>query len=326
MRLRNTVLLWVLQQAPLLLMVAVFLVFGILSDKFLQFENVVNILIQSSPIAIAAVGMTFVLLTAGVDLSVGSVMFLSVAVAGKMVFAEYPIAIAFLVAVAVGAGVGAINGVLVTKLRMISFIATLGMLFVVRGFGLWLTNTRAMNMPDAVNELGLGSWLGIPSPIVIMAIVACAAHAGLNKTAWGRQIYAIGSDIDAARKAGVRVEWILWSVYVVCGACAAISGLVSLTQTGAVSPTFGTQQEFSAIAAAVLGGTSLFGGRGNVLPGAIFGAMLFQTVQNALVILNADPYLYPMILSGIIFLAVLLDASRDALVRRLNRRRIISDP
>ena len=315
--------LWILKQSPLIMIATLFVLFGCLSDKFLQPQNLVNILIQSSPIAIAAVGMTFVLLTAGVDLSVGSMMFLAVAICGKMIASGYPIACAFMMAIAVGILAGAINGIVVTRFRIVAFIVTLGMLFVLRGFGLWLTNTRAMNMPDSIIELGLARWFGIPMPIMAMISVSLVAHVALTKTPWGRQIYAVGSDIETARKAGVRVNWVMFSVYVVCGTCAAVSGLVSLTQTGAVSPTFGTQKEFAAIAAAVLGGTSLFGGRGNVLPGAIFGAMLFQTVQNALVILNADPYLYPMIISGIIFVAVLLDTSRAALMSRLNRRSII---
>ena len=314
--------LMLLRQAPVMLFVLVFAIFGSLSDRFLDGQNLVNILIQSSSIAVAAVGMTFVLLTAGVDLSVGSVMFLAVAVAGKMIFGEQPIWFALCMALSVGVIVGIINGILVTRFKLIAFIATLGMLFVVRGFGLWLTNTRAMNMPASVTELGASKWVGIPMPVLLMAGVALTAHLFLSRTVWGRQIHAIGSDAQAARKAGVRVDSLSFLVYVICGFCAALSGWIALTQTGAVSPSFGQQREFSAIAAAVLGGTSLFGGRGNVLPGAVFGAVLFQTVENGLVIINADPYLYPMILGAIIFIAVLLDTSRARLVERWNRRQI----
>jgi len=144
----------------------------------------------------------------------------------------------------------------------------------------------------------------------------------LTRTPFGRQIYAVGNDADGARKAGINVTRILFAVYVICGVCAALSGLVSLTQTGAVSPSFGQQKEFTAIAAAVLGGTSLFGGRGSVFPGTVLGAVLIQTVENGLVILNADPYLYPLVTSGIIFAAVLLDSVRARLLEKLNRRRV----
>ena len=177
-------------------------------------------------------------------------------------------------------------------------------------------------MPDSVTELGTARWFSVPAPVVVMLITALSAHWFLSCTPWGRQIYAIGFDASAARKAGVRVDEITFAAYLFCGLCAALSGIVSLTQTGAISPSFGQQREFAAIAAAGLGGTSLFGGRGGVFPGTILGAVLFQTIENGLVILNADPYLYPLIVSGIIFLAVLLDTSRNRIATRLTRRHI----
>ena len=314
--------LWLLRYAPLILFAVVFAIFGSLSSKFAEPQNLVNILIQSSATAVAATGMTIVLLTAGVDLSVGSVMFLVIAVSGKSIVSGQSLWVSFALGAAVGVACGTINAILVTRLRIIAFIATLGTLFVVRGCGLWLTNTRAMNMPEEVTQLGAARLFGIPLPVIVMLSVAIAVQWALTNTPWGRHIYAIGSDIEAARKAGLRVVTILFSVYVLCGFCAAVSGLIALTQIGAVSPSFGQQKEFAAIAAAVLGGTSLFGGRGGVLPGTILGAVLFQTVENGLVIINADPYLYPLILSSIIFLAVLLDTSRVNFVERLSRRKI----
>jgi ribose transport system permease protein len=136
-----------------------------------------------------------------------------------------------------------------------------------------------MNMPEPVTAIGAGDVLGIPIPIIILAFVVVTAHVVLNNTPFGRQTYAIGHDPEGARKAGINVKKILFSIYVICGACAAISGLVALTQTGAVSPSFGDKKEFTAIAAAVLGGTSLFGGRGKLLPGTLLGAILIQTVE-----------------------------------------------
>ncbi len=319
---RRSIAMWLLNYAPFILFALVFAVFGSVSSRFLELQNLVNILIQSSSTAVAAIGMTLVLLTAGVDLSVGSVMFIVVAVTGKSIVQGQPLWFAFVAGILVGVLCGAINAILVTRLRIIAFIATLGMLFVIRGCGLWFTNTRAMNMPDSVTQIGAERFVGIPMPVVVMSMVAVLMHWLLTNTPWGRQVYAIGSDIETARKAGLRVNAILFSVYVLCGVCASISGLIALTQTGAVSPSFGQQKEFAAIAAAVLGGTSLFGGRGSILPGTLLGAILFQTVENGLVIINADPYLYPMILSGIIFVAVLLDTTRTGLVERLIRRTI----
>jgi ribose transport system permease protein len=315
-------LLIILNNAPLILFGLVFAVLGLMSGKFLEWQNLVNIGVQSSSIAIVATGMTFVLLTAGVDLSVGSVMFVAVALAGKMIFGGQPIWLAFLTAVLIGGLAGAINAFFVTRLKIVAFIVTLSMLFAARGFGLWITQTRAMNMPDGVTSIGTGSFLGIPLPILILIVVCFGAHILLMHTPFGRQIYAVGRDADGARKAGLNVSFILFSVYVICGICAAISGLVALTQTGAVSPSFGDKKEFVAIAAAVLGGTSLFGGRGKVVPGTLLGAVLIQTVENGLVILNANPYIYPIVTSLIILLAVLLDSVRTRILEKIHRRPI----
>jgi ribose transport system permease protein len=319
---RNQIWLTLLNQAPAFLLLVVLAVFGSLSPKFLELQNFVNILIQASSIAVAATGMTLVLLTAGVDLSVGSMMFLSVAIAGKMISSGQPIWMSLLAALLVGLIGGGINALWISRCGVQPFIATLAMLFGARGLGLWLTNTRAMNMPDAVTHLGAMRVGGVPLPILVMLIVAGLLHWLLVNTQWGRQLYAVGENRMAARKAGVRVEPILLSAYVICGGCAALSGLIALSQTGAVSPSFGQQREFAAIAAAVLGGTSLFGGRGSILPGTLLGALLFQTVENGLVILNADPYLYPLLLSAIIFMAVLLDSTRQRVIARVSRRLI----
>jgi ribose transport system permease protein len=318
-------LLLLLNHAPLVLCALVFATFGLLSSTFLEPRNLLNILIQSSALAVVATGMTFVLITGGVDLSVGSVMYVAVAVAGGLIFAGQPLMVGAFAALAAGAAAGAINGLFVTRFRSVPFIVTLATLFVWRGFGLWLTNTRAMNMPAAVIELGAASVAGVPVPVLVFAVVCVLGHVALTRTPFGRQIYALGNDPDAARKAGIDVGRRLFAVYVIAGVCAALAGLVALTQTGAVSPSFGQQREFAAIAAAVLGGTSLFGGRGHVLPGTVLGAVLIQAVENGLVIINANPYVYPLVTSGIIFVAVLLDSTRTRLLAGLTRRHIRVD-
>ena len=170
------IILWLLNQTPILLFVVVFLVIGSLSERFLDLQNLLNILIQSSSIGIAAVGMTFVLLTAGVDLSVGSFMFVAVAVTGKMVFSGQSIALSFACGIIVGIAGGCVNAFVITRLRVIAFIATLAMLFVGRGFGLWITNTRAMNMPEEITELGAARILGIPIPVIALMAVALLSH------------------------------------------------------------------------------------------------------------------------------------------------------
>jgi ribose transport system permease protein len=317
---RNRVERFLLERASLLLFVAVFLAFGVLSPKFLEAQNLVNILVQTSSIAVTAIGMTFVLLVAGIDLSAGSVMFISAIVAVKLALNGQPLALAVAAALSAGLLSGAVNAALVTRLRIPAFIVTLGTLYIGRGFGLWLTETRAMNLPENLLQIGAARILGAPVPILVFFLVTAAAHIALAESPFGRRIYAIGADREAAQKAGINARRIVFQVYIISGLCAGIGGLISIAQLGAVSPTFGASREFAAVAAAVLGGTSLFGGRGKVFPGTVIGAILIQTVENGLVIINADPYLYPLVMSSIIFLAVLTDSLQHGLWQKLRRQ------
>ena len=311
-----------LAAAPVVLYAGMLIVFSALSPRFRTLENFENILIQSSSAAIVATGMTFVLLTAGIDLSVGATMFLGAAIAGKLVLAGAPVPVAILTMVGVGVGCGLANALFVAGLRMAPFIVTLALLFVERGAALWITETHPISLPDTFRQIATARVAGVPVPVLILIVTVAIAHLVLTRTPFGRQVYAVGNDARAARKAGLPVNRILAAVYVICSACAAIGGLVSLAQLSAVSPTFGRNRELEAIAAAVLGGVSLFGGRGSVLPGAVLGALTIHTIYNGLNIVDADPYLYPLITSSIIFLAVLLDSVRQRNLAKRKQRRI----
>lgn len=303
----------------------VLVVFGLMSTKFLEPRNLMNILLQSSASAIVAIGITFTLLTAGIDLSVGSIMFLAAAVAGKMVLAGASVPLALVVIVLIGLAVGLINALAIAGFGMQPFIVTLATLFVGRGLALLVTQTRAMNLPESLLKTGSAKVLGVPLPILVLVLVIALANLVLSQTSFGRQVYAVGGDLEAAKKAGIKTRRVLAICYVVCGVCAAIGGIVSVAQLGAVSPTFGYQREFAAVAAAVLGGTSLFGGRGRVFPGTALGAILIQTVESGLVIVNANPYVYPLIMSTIIFLTALVDSVRNGRLRSARRRIIRMD-
>jgi ribose transport system permease protein len=300
-----------LQSAPLLLFVGVLLFFGSQSSKFLEPRNLINIMVQASSTGIVAIGMTFVLLTAGVDLSVGAIMFVAAAVAGKMAVSGTSIFLILPVMMMVGLCFGIFNAFFITRLRVVAFIVTLATLFIGRGLGLWITETRAMNLPDSFLMIGSSRLLSVPFPAWIFAGLLLIAHIILTRTPFGRQIFAVGADPEMARKAGIQTKTILAGVYLVSGICAAIAAMISLGQLGAVSPKFGEQKEFAAIAAAVLGGTSLFGGRGNVLPGTLLGALLIQSIENGLVVMNANPYIYPMATSAVIFAAVVMESLRN---------------
>ena len=306
----NKIIQRLLEYATIGLFILILATFGLLSPQFFTLQNLINVLIQASSLAIIATGMTFVLLTAGIDLSVGSVMFLAGVISGKMVVSGAPLWIACIIVLITGIVYGFMNAFFIYRFKIIPFIVTLATFYMGRGLGLYLSDTRAINLPEPFLQIGSAKLLGVPFPIVIMVLVVATAHIVLTKTAFGRQIYAVGNNADKARKAGLPVNNILLSVYLICGFCAATGGLVAIAQLGAISPTFGIQSEFMAIAAAVLGGTSLFGGKGKVFPGTVVGAIMIQALQSGLVMVNADPYLYPLITGGVIFLIVLIDSIR----------------
>jgi ribose transport system permease protein len=307
-----------LEAVPYLLFAVILVAFGLLSDRFLSFENFRNIIIQAAPIAILAIGMTFVLLTAEIDLSVGAVMYLTGCLLG-LVFKDLPWPAGLALVLVISAGLGAVNGFFVAFLGVTSFIVTLGTLFIGRGIAMWMSNTAMVFFPDGVTDLNRASAFGVPFAVAAVAIVFVLALIVLTHTPFGRQIYAVGEDREAAAKAGLPVKWIVFSTFVIAAVLAGTGGFVSITQIGAITASYGLQVEFSAIAAAVLGGTSLFGGRGGV-KGTLFGALLIQTAANGLVIVNADPYIYPLVTAVIIFVAVAVDGLRTRLLDRLERR------
>jgi ribose transport system permease protein len=309
-----------LQNTPAILFLVLVVSFSLLSSRFMTVTTALNILTQSSHIVIMAIGMTFVLLVAGVDLSVGSNMYVAAIVLG-LYLKDAPLAIAIPAVLLAGLAFGVINAILITRLRITAFIATLAMLFVGRGICLFLSDTKMIFMGRTITTLGRAALLGIPLAVWIFVGVFAIAWVVLRQTPFGRQIYAVGADPDAAAKAGINVPRILFSVYCICGVCAALGGFISLTQVAAASASFGLNKEFPVIAAAVLGGTSLFGGRGGV-GGAVFGAVLIQTVETGLTMINADPYIYPLVVSAIIFVAVLVDSLRTEFLERLERRQI----
>ncbi|MCB9969020.1 MAG: ABC transporter permease [Geminicoccaceae bacterium] len=277
----------VLQNAPLIAFVVVLVIFASLSDRFLTLGNFTNIVTQSSHIAIMAIGITFVLLTAGIDLSVGAVMYVGVAILA-LYLGDLPVVVSFPLVALIGLALGAVNGFFVVQMRGLHpFIITLAMLFILRGAALWMTDTRMVFVAEPIMSLGRTSYLGVPWAIWMFAAVFALAWIVLRETPFGRQVYAVGQDPVAAGKAGINVPLVLFAVYCICGLCAALGGLVSIAQVAAASSTFGFQKEFPVIAAAVLGGTSLFGGRGGVI-GTVFGAILIQTVENGLVMTNAN--------------------------------------
>ena len=313
-----------LNNTPLLLFAAVFIVFGLVAPQSLRYQSLENAFKQASYIGIIAIGMTFVLLTGGIDLSVGSNMYVSAVVAGltmqRYSTGPWP---ALLLCLLVGALFGIVNALAVTKLKIMPFIVTLATMVTGRGIGLMFSKSRAVNFPDSVTGLGSAELFGlVPYPIVIFAGVVFCAWVLLERTTVGRQIYAVGYDKETARKASVGTDKAIALAYVLCGVFASLGGFISIAQLGNVNAGFGKGDEFDAIAAAVLGGVSLFGGVGRVFPGVVLGAVFIRAVSNGLVSARVDLYLHPLVAGALVFLAVLIDSLRNTYLAKLSRRNI----
>lgn len=287
--------------------VGLLLVFSALSPSFLSVSTLTNIAQQSAITAIIGIGMTFVIITAGIDLSVGSTLALTGVVLADLMARGVPAAVAVGAALALGVALGAVNGALVVKARLPPFIVTLGSLSAYRGFALLYTGGRpVLGVPDGFREVFGGTALGLPTPVWIALVVAVIAHLVLRHTRSGEYTLAVGGNREAARLAGVRVGRTTGATYMVSGLLAALAAAVLVARVGAAEPIAGEGYELTAIAAAAMGGASLAGGRGSVV-GTVLGALLIGTLQAGLTILNV-PAFYQLVAIGVVtVLAVLAD-------------------
>jgi ribose transport system permease protein len=286
----------------------------IFAPKFLSFSNLYLVSRQISFVAIVALGELFVILSSGIDLSVGSIMGLSGVISAGAMVVGIPIVISIGIGLLGGMLLGVINGVLISYVGIAPFIVTLGMLSFARGTILILTKGwPIINIPPAFLVIGQGELLGIPIPVWIMVIVGGISHFLLTFTAFGRRLYAIGGNEEASFLSGIRVRRIKFTIYVLSSLAAAIVGIILVARFNSAQPDTGTGWELDAIAAAVIGGTSLSGGSGTVL-GVFIGAAIMGIIRNGLVLMKVSPYWQTAIIGVIIVLAAVLD-------RIKNRRR-----
>jgi ribose transport system permease protein len=292
-------------------LIVVFVFLSIASPVFLTADNLYNIGVQTSYTAVIAIGVTLVIITAGIDLSVGSVAALS-GVVGVVLMAKagVPVVLAILGGILVGAACGLVNGLLVSVAGLNPFIATLGMLSVARGMVYIPTNAKSVfGVPDSFRLLGQGVIGSIPIPIIVVAVVAVAGYVVLARTKLGRYAYAMGSNREAARLSGIPIRRYLTVVYVISGALAGFGGMIASSQVASGQPNFGIGLELDAIAAAVIGGASLFGGQGTVV-GTLIGAFLIALIRNGSVLLDVNIYYQQVIIGVVIWVAVLWDQYR----------------
>jgi len=293
--------------------------FSLLAPEFLTFRNLTNISLQTAVLATLAIGMLFVILVAGIDLSVGSVLALST-VTGALVFSatpEFGGLVTIPVILLTGAAVGAINGIALVKGKMPhAFIPTLATFYAARGLALVLADGRAIpEAPDIAVTIGYGFIGPVPWAVILVAVLAVTAIIILRKLKWGRWIYAVGGDKEAARRAGIPVDKVIISVFIISGLMAGFAGLITMGRTASGYPTAGELAELQAIAAVIIGGASFFGGRGTVV-GALVGALIIGVLQNGLNLFGVSTF-WQLIVSGIIIaVAVELDVLRRMLEQR----------
>jgi len=303
------------------------IVFSVTSSSFLTMNNIMTVGLQTSTIAFIGIGVTCVILTGGIDLSIGSVVALSGVAAGLAVNAGLPVEIGMALGIITGALCGAVNGILVTNFRLPPFIATLGTMMIARGLALYVTNAAPVSgMPDEFGVLGNGALFriskigdnglprvvfpGIPYPVIIMILLAMVFTFVLIKLRFGRYLYAIGSNEEAARLSGIKTGRVKLWAYTLCGAMAGLTGIIIASRLVTAQPNGGVMYELDAIASAVVGGTSLLGGVGSV-PGTLIGAFIIGVLRNGLNMNGVSFFVQQIIIGAVILLAVAYDQMRQ---------------
>ena len=326
-----------LRGRTLVVLVLLVIIFSFISSDYLSQSNLLLMTKHVSINAILAIGVTFVILTGGIDLSVGSIAGLSSMISGGLLYEGlawfgggkvfFSAGAVILIGIAVGAAIGALNGVIITRFKVAPFIATLGMLYIARGFASLRSNGGTY--PDLSGTsargntgfgiIGVNSWLGVPVAVWIMVAVAAAAIVVTTRTAFGRRVFAVGGNERAAVLSGIRTNRIKIAVYVISGACAALAGLLLTSELGAAYPDTATTYELNAIAAAVLGGTALAGGRGTII-GTVMGAFVIGFLSDGLVLVGVSTFWQSVVKGAVIILAVVTEQAQQRVQSRLSGR------
>ena len=288
--------------------VVMVVVFSLITDTFLTQANILNILRQIAPLMIVAVAMTFVITTAGIDLSVGSVLALVNALAAISLQAGVPWPLVVALLLLIGAAIGLVQGFFVAHEGIPAFIVTLAGLSTIRGTALLLTKGYSIPIDpqSPFNEIGRGWVLGVPMPAIIAVAVLVAGYVVFNETTFGRYVTGVGANAEAVRRAGVNTERVMIAVYALSGLAAAMAGIIIAARLGSGSSNAGGGFELDVIAAVVLGGTSLFGGRGTIV-GTMLGALTVAVIGNGLILCHLSPFLTPIVEGIIILVAIWLN-------------------
>ncbi|EIQ82327.1 UNVERIFIED_CONTAM: ribose ABC transporter permease [Streptococcus canis] len=299
----------------LVALVGLMIVITLINPNFLTTNNLLNLLLQVTANGFIAFGMTFVILTGGIDLSVGSILALSSALSAGFIASGVPVPLAILLAILMGGLFGMLNGFFISHGKLAPFIVTLATMTIFRGATLVYTNgnpiTKGLSDSFFFQFLGQGYIVGIPFPVILMFIVFLILYVLLHKTAFGKSVYALGGNEKAAYISGVKLNKVKLIIYTISGMMAAISGLIITSRLSSAQPTAGSSYEMDAIAAVVLGGTSLSGGKGRIL-GTLIGALIIGVLNNGLNIIGVSAFWQQVVKGIVILIAVLLDRLKVA--------------
>jgi ribose transport system permease protein len=293
-------------------LIVLFIVFSIASPNFCKFDNIVGILLATAVTGVLGVGVTFVIITSGIDLSAGTVMTFSAVMTGIFITnMKLPIVVGVIGGLCAGALCGFLNGTAIAKMKLPPFIATLGMMMITKGLSLVISKTKPIYFNDTpvFNKISMGQFLGIPNAVIIFFAAAIIGGLVLSKTVLGRYNFALGSNEEAARLSGINVDKWKIAIYTLCGMFCGLAGVLMASRLNSAQPALGAGYEMDAIAAAVIGGTSLSGGEGSIL-GTVIGAFVMTVLTNGLRILSV-PQEWQTVVSGlIVILAVYMDILR----------------
>lgn len=279
---------------------------GVLSPQFFTLGNIINVLRQISQVAILAVGMAYVIITGGIDLSIGSSIALGGVIAATLAQMGVPVVLALLAATVVGALFGVLNGLMIVKININPFITTMAMMNIIKGLAYLITGGMPITFNTSLNFLGGGSIAKIPFPIFIMAAILICGHILLRKTVFGKSIYAVGGNPIYAELSGIHVSRIKISVYSILGALSALVGVITASNLKIADTAAGSGSEMDVIAAVVIGGVSMSGGKGSIL-GVLIGAAIMGVIRNGFVLLKLPSYLQMISIGVVILIAVALD-------------------
>jgi ribose transport system permease protein len=294
----------------LALLVLLWIILSVATPSFASGNNIANLLRQGSMIAIMAVGQTFVIITGGIDLSVGAVVGFATVVVAMMINAGFPVWLAILVTLLVGVAIGMFHGFGIVKMGLPPFIITLATLTSLRGIGLLMTNGNSINInSDTFTAFSRNSFIGIPNLFWMVILVGIPAYIFLHHSRWGRYLFSVGSNAEASRLSGVNVQRTIYMAYTLSGLCAAFVGVLLAARIGIGNPTQAEGWELQAIASSVIGGTSLFGAVGSV-HGPLLGAFILATINNGANLLNVNSFWQRIITGALIIIIVYFDGLR----------------